>query len=150
MLQNLSASELIALSKQSNETLWVNNRLFYIYEGQSPLYVDNEHLLVGFVKGICLLNLQTGMYVWCRPEIDISSIAVDLESQIGYAIRKDLALLIIDIQTGDIIEQTRFLSSQTNTEQISAVSSIAFSKQVLVISFADSGQTFGLQFENIR
>ena len=144
ILQTSPANQLIALDKQSGELLWTNDRLFYIDEGQEPINTGNNNFIVGFVKGICILNLQSGKYSWCRPEIYISDVAIDYQSQLGYAMREDLVLLTIDLQTGNVLGETSFLSSQPIDKQIGFMSSITFSDGVLIISFSDSGQTFGL------
>jgi hypothetical protein len=127
--------------------LWTNHRAFYIDEGQEPLDIGDEKLLVGFVRGICVLDLRTGEYSWCHPEIYSSHMAVDYQSQRGFAMRDDLVLLTIDLQTGNILGETSFLSSEPVDEQIGFLASITFSNGVVVVSFSDSGQTFGLGFK---
>ena len=144
ILQTSPSSQLIALDKQSSEILWTSNRLFYLDERHEPLDIGRNSLLVGFTRGVCALNLKNGEYYWCHPEIYISDVAIDYQSQLGYAMREDLVLLTIDLQTGDVLGETSFLSSQPIDEQIGSMSSITFSDGVLVISFSDSGQTFGL------
>lgn len=146
ILQISPTKQLIAVDKQSGELLWTNDRLFYIDEGQEPLYIDNENLLVGFGRGICALNMQTGVYSWCHPEINISNMTIDYQSQQGFAMRDDLTLLTIDLQTGNILGETSFLSSEPIDEQIGVLSSITFSDGIVVVSFSDSRQTFGLDF----
>ncbi|MCJ7433630.1 MAG: PQQ-like beta-propeller repeat protein [Anaerolineales bacterium] len=145
ILHTPTENRLSAFDKQIGGLLWTN-RPFYIDEGQEPLDIGNNNLLVGFIRGICALNLRTGEYSWCHPEIDISNVAIDYHSQLGYAMREDLVLLTIDLQTGNVLGETSFLSSQPIDEQIGSVSSITFSNGVVVISFSDSGQTFGLRF----
>lgn len=144
ILQVSPANQLIALDKQSSEVLWTSNRLFYLDERHDPIDIGKNSLLVGFTRGVCALNLKNGEYYWCHPEIYISDVAIDYQSQLGYAMREDLVLLTIDLQTGDVLGETSFLSSQPIDEQIGSMSSITFSDGVLVISFSDSGQTFGL------
>ena len=150
ILQSSASKELVALDRQSGRLLWNNDRLFYVDEGREPIDVGNEELLVGFVKGICLLNLQTGKYRWCRPEIDMTKMAIDYQSRLGFAMRDDLVLLTIDLQTGDILGETRFLSSKPIDEQIGFLSSITVSDGVVIVSFSDSGQTFGLEFKELK
>jgi outer membrane protein assembly factor BamB len=139
--------QVIALDRQSGEILWSNNHGFYIDEGQEPINISKDKLLVGLDNGICALNLRTGEDSWCRPEVDISKIAIDYQTGLGYGMRKDLVLLTIDLQTGNVLGETSFLSSQPIDEQIGSVSSIAFSDGILVVSFSDSGQTFGLSLK---
>lgn len=144
ILKTSPNNHVIALNKQSGETLWTNNRLFYIDEDQKPLNIGNNKLLVGFGKGVCVINLQTGEYGWCNPEINISRVVVDSQSELGYAMREDLVLLTINLQTGNILGETSFLSSEPVDDQIGTVSAITFSDGVVNISFSDSNQTFGL------
>jgi outer membrane protein assembly factor BamB len=147
VLQSSSTNQLKAIDKRTGKLLWTNDRLLYIDEGQEPIDIGNNNLLVGFTKGVCALNLQSGKYDWCHPEIYISDIAIDYQSQLGYAMRNDLVLLTIDLHTGDVLAETNFLSSQPINEQTGSMSSITFSDGILVVSFSDSGQTFGLSLK---
>ena len=90
VLQETPTFKLSAINKQNSEIFWTNNHGFYINEGEEPIDIGKDNLLVGFVKGICVLNLQSGEYSWCRPEVDISNIAIDNQSKLGYAMREDL------------------------------------------------------------
>lgn|SRR5574341_1483863 len=148
ILQTAASKELVALDRPSGEVLWINDRMFYIDEGREPIDVGNEELLVGFSTGICVLDLQTGEYRWCRPEIDIAKMTIDHQSRLGFGLRDDLVLLTIDLQTGDVLGETRFLSSKPIDEQIGFLSSITVSDGVVIVSFSDSGQTFGLEFKD--
>jgi outer membrane protein assembly factor BamB len=147
ILQASPTNRLTALDKQSGELLWTNDRLFYIDEGQEPINIGNNILIVGFIRGICALNLRSGEYSWCHPEIYISDVSIDYQSQLGYAVREDLVLLTIDLQTGNVLGETSFLSNQPIDEQNGSMSSITFSDGVVVVSFSDSGQTFGLSLK---
>jgi hypothetical protein len=64
--------------------------------------------------------------------------------------RDDLVLVTIDLQTGEVLGETTFLSSQPVDKEIGSLSSIAFSNGVIVVSFSDSGQTLGLVFDESR
>jgi outer membrane protein assembly factor BamB len=147
-LQVSLSNYLTSIDEQTGSLLWTNDRLFYLDEGQDPLSIGNDNLLVGFLRGVCLLSLQTGEYIWCRPEINIANVAVDYKSQRGYAMRSDLVLLTIDLQTGEVLGETRFLSNEPINEQFVPVSSIAFSDGVVVVSFSDSRQTFGIKINS--
>lgn len=150
ILQTSTTEQLVALDRQSGELLWTNDRLFYVDEAHEPLDIGNEKLLVGFVTGICVLDLRTGEYSWCRPEIDITKLAIDYQSQLGFAMRDDLVLLTIDLQTGNVLGETKFLSSEPINEQLGFLSFITFSDGVVVLSFSDSGQTFGLEYKELK
>jgi outer membrane protein assembly factor BamB len=150
ILQETPTYKLIAINNQTDELLWTNDRGPYVREDYKPQDIGGDNLIVGFVRGICVLNLQTGEYSWCRPEIDITKLAIDYQSQQGFAMQDDLVLLTIDLQTGNVLGETSFLSSEPIDEQIGFLSSIIFSDGVVVISFSDSGQTFGLEFKDLK
>lgn len=147
VFEETPAYQLRALNKQTGDLLWSSSRWFDVRTGQEPQDIGKDTLIVGFVRGICALNIRSGKYDWCHPEIDISSIAIDYQSQLGYAMREDLVLLTIDLQTGSVLGETSFLSSKPINKQIDTVSSIIFSDGVVVVYFSDSGQTFGLSLK---
>jgi len=149
-LQEISANKLSATNKQTSELLWINDRKPYISEVYIPVDVGADKLIVGFVKGICVLDLQTGEYSWCRPEIDIPNLAIDYQSHLGFGMRDDLVLLTIDLQTGKILGETSFLSNEPINEQNGFLSFITYSNNVLMVSFSDSRQTFGLEFKDLK
>ena len=149
VLKALGSNQFTVLDKQTGKSLWTKCDMcdmFDIDEGREPQDIGEDILIVGYNdKRICALNLRTGEDKWCRPEAYISKVAVNLQSQLGYAMRSDFVLVTIDMQTGNILGETRFLSSEPNKEYLGFVS-IVFSNGVVVVSFYDSGQTFGLSF----
>jgi outer membrane protein assembly factor BamB len=149
VFKTLNNNQITVLDKQTGKSLWTKCdmcNMFDVNEGKEPQGIGRDILIVGYNdKRICALNLRTGKDEWCRPEAYISKVAVDLQSQLGYAMRSDFALVTIDMQTGNILGETRFLSSEPD-KNYSEVVSVAFSDGVVVISFYDSGQTFGLSF----
>lgn len=138
---------LTAFEKQNDEPLWKNDLPFYISEGLEPIDAGDGELIVGFIEGICKLNLLTGMYVWCHPKININNTTVDIPSQHVFAMTNDLKIFIIDLETGNVIGQSSFLSSAPMTNEISVIASLEFGNGVLVVSLNDSGQTFGIKFK---
>jgi outer membrane protein assembly factor BamB len=136
-----------AYNKQTGEPLWTRYTQLDVDEDQQPQVIGTDILLVGYQdKRICALNLQTGKDNWCRPEAYISKVAVNRQSQLGYAMRDDFVLATIDLKTGNVLGETSFLSSESAKEYSGFVSSVVFSDGVVVVSFYDSGQTFGLKF----
>ena len=153
-LQALPADKLMALDKQSGEQLWTNGQLFNLDEGQEPQEIGTDILIVGrepaptanYVREICALSLRTGAYTWCRAETYLSRMAIDRQSQVGYALRDDFVLVTVDLQTGDVLGETRFLPSTLPKELLhfSQRYSVTISDGVVVVAFSDSGQTFAL------
>jgi outer membrane protein assembly factor BamB len=150
ILQISPSGQLTAINQQTGNSIWSNKKSFYIDESQEPINIGNEKLIVGLIKGICVLDLRTGEYSWCHPEIDISNVATNNQSQLGFAVRNDLMLLTIDLETGNVLGETRFLSSEPVDEQKGSVSSITYSNGVVVVSFSDSGQTFALGIKGTK
>jgi outer membrane protein assembly factor BamB len=141
-----------AFDRQTGKLLWDHGPLFYLDEGVEPEDLGMNILLVAQApgssvsRGICALNLQTGQYSWCRSEEFNSMVAVDRQSLRGYVMRSDNVLLTINLLTGDVLGETSFLANALTPAKMGTFASIAVSKGVVVVSFSDSGQTFGLKF----
>jgi hypothetical protein len=154
VLQKPSNNYLDAFDNKTNKLLWTKSLSFYVDNMWEPQNINKDILLVGDTRGpswnsttgVDALNLQTGEYVWQRPETYLSRIAIDHQSQRGYIVREDFALVTIDLQTGNVLGETSFLTSAI-PEQRSLFVSIAFGNGIVVISFGDSEQTFGLSLK---
>jgi outer membrane protein assembly factor BamB len=134
-------------NKQTGVFLWKQRQAFYIRENFVPQNLGEDILYVPVrSSSICALNLLTGEYDWCRPEKFNSGIAIDYQSQYGYALRDDNVLLRLNLATGDILSETSFLSSELPSSETGTFASIAVSNGNIIISFVDSQQTFGLKF----
>jgi outer membrane protein assembly factor BamB len=139
-----------AFDRQTGKLLWSEGYPFYLNEGIEPEDLGTDFLLVAmepgstFIRGICALDLHTGLHNWCRPEEFNSLMGVDPQSQVGYAVRGDFVLLTIDLQTGKVLGETSFISSELTGKELGSVSPVMVSDGIVVISFGDSKQTFGL------
>jgi outer membrane protein assembly factor BamB len=147
VFEKTPAYQLRALNKQTGDQLWTSSRWFTVGGGYKPQDTGKDKLIAAFATGICALNIRSGEYDWCHPEIYLSSIAIDYQSQLGYAMRKDLVLLTIDLQTGNVLGETSFSSSKPINRQTDFVPSVVFSDGVVVVYFNDSGQIFGLSLK---
>ncbi len=143
---------LSAYDRQTGALIWNQGPQFFVDEPCTPRTLNKDILIVAessswsSVGGICALNLQEGKYDWCRPENFNGMAAVDAQSELGYAIRDDLTLLTVDLQTGNIVGQTSFLSSEPFDKRNGWVSTVTANNGNVVVSFHDSFQTFGLEF----
>jgi outer membrane protein assembly factor BamB len=149
-----SANRLTAFDGNSNQRLWNLDRSFFISEGWKPKESEEGVLIVGYqalmsnslIREICALNLRTGKYNWCHTENYISDIAIDRQSQIGYVMRADFVLEEIDLSTGSILGEIRFLPNTLPEEMLrfSYSYSVTLNDSIVIVSFGDSSQTFGL------
>jgi outer membrane protein assembly factor BamB len=153
-LRSSPTNELIAVDRKSETQLWAKGQPFYINEGQEPQDLGADILIVArepagiwnYARGICALNVRTGTYNWCRTETYLSKMAIDRQSQTGYALRDDFVLVTIALRDGSLVGETSFLPSTLPDELLntSREYSITFANGVVVVVFGDSGQTFGL------
>ncbi len=153
-LRSSPTNELAAMDRESGEQLWAKGQPFYINEGQGPQDLGPDILIVGrepaptanYARGICALNLRTGTDNWCRAETYLSEIAIDRQSQSGYALRDDFVLVTIDLQDGSIVGETSFLPNALPDDLLNTSRrySVTLGDRVVVVAFGDSGQTFGL------
>lgn len=138
-----------AYDRQTGALLWNQGPVFFVDEGDTPLVLSKDILIVSSWSsfgGICALDLQTGKYNWCRPEGYNSMAAIDVQSQLGYAMRDDLTLLTIDLHTGDVLGETSFLSSKPFNKDIGSICSVTVGDGVVIVSFGDSMQTLALKY----
>jgi len=128
-------------------TLWKNNKAHYseYYQERSA----GNMFLVGFSEdGICLLDSETGGHNWCLPAGKISNFAVDNDRATGYFIRNDFSLVKINLLTGSILAETQFLPTvlPKGMERDEYGYRVVVTKNMVIVSFRDSNQTFGLKF----
>lgn len=153
-LHLLPTNQLVALDALSGQQMWTSDHAFRISEGQEPQRAGTGIFIVArapafdsaYANGVCALSLQTGGYIWCLDGIYVSRFAVGPDSQVGHILRSDFVLVSIDLRTGSILGETRFLPVvlPKELEQHSQNYSVALSNGVLAVAFSDSGQTFGL------
>jgi len=138
---------LTGIDRATGKILWKNNKPVFseYYQEQSV----NNMVFVEFPgDGICSLNPNTGEYTWCLPEGKISNIAIDNDKKIGYFIRHDFSLVKINLLTGGILAETQFLPMvlPEGMERDNYGYKVAVTKDIVIVSFGDSDQTFGLRF----
>ena len=74
--------------------------------------------------------------------------AVDQQFQLGYVMRDDFVLEKIDLGTGNVSGEIHFLPSTLSKEMLqhSQSYSVTLMDSIMIVSFSDSDQTFGLKF----
>jgi hypothetical protein len=139
---------LTGVDRATGKILWKNNKPVYSEYYQEPL-INNMIFLESLGNGICSLNPETGGYAWCLPQGKISSIAIDNDGITGYFIRYDFSLVKINLLTGGILAETRFLPNTlpAGMQKDGYAYRVAVTKDTVIVSFGDSEQTFGLHFD---
>lgn len=156
-LRSSSNDHLSAFDGRTSQRLWNLSRSFFVTVGWTPEESEAGILIVGYqalwsnslIREICALNLQTGRYNWCHTENYISNMAIDRQSHLGYVMRDDFVLEIMDLETGNVSGEIRFLPSALSEEMLqhSQSYSVTLCNDILIVSFSDSGQTFGLSLK---
>jgi outer membrane protein assembly factor BamB len=141
-------SGMIGIDHQTGKILWSNPGPIFLRAEWFPIQSNDDILFVLTSDlGICGLNLNTGEYVWCRPERYISKIGLIRDNNVGYVVRGDFSLVKIDLITGNILAETQFLPKELAPDIRNRIFeySVGVTKDTVVISFSDSDQTFGLK-----
>jgi hypothetical protein len=97
--------------------------------------------------GLCALDIETGNFKWCRSERYISNIGIDADEAAGYILRSDFILEKVDLSTGATLAEIQFFPIELPREMQNTEFeySISVTKDVIIVSFGDSGQTFALR-----
>lgn len=133
---------LTGTDRVTGKTLWKNNRAHFSESYQEQTV--NNMVLAGFSEdGICTLDPVTGEHFWCLPGGKISNIAIDRDKNTGYFLRNDFNLVKINLLTGGILAKTQFLPLEKI--QQNSYSTVAITKDTVIVSFGDSKETFGLR-----
>lgn len=143
LFKRLDDCEVEAVNNRTGEVLWKQCDPFFVGEGKEPLKTEDHKLVVSMPNdGICSLNLANGQQYWCSREVYISNVALDFQSVRAYAMREDFSLVVIDLMSG-ATQSTIDFSTNIESDDLT-YSKLVYSDGVVIVYFADSGQTFGL------
>jgi outer membrane protein assembly factor BamB len=137
---------LTGIDRVTRKNLWKNKYAHFSEYFQEQTV--NNMVLTGFSEdGICALKPDTGEHTWCLPVGKISNIALSEDNKIGYYLRNDFSLVKINLSTGGIVSETKFLPKTLPAEmqKQSYGYRVAVTKDTVIVSFGDSDQTFGLK-----
>lgn len=121
-----------------------------VAHGDYPTFkiVNDEFLLTGSTSGgLCAQGAKTHKLLWCHPDIDLNLITIDEVCGLVYAMPDDNILQVINLFTGDVLGESTFTRSIPVDEKDDNryVPVLFYGDGVVVVSFVDSGQTFGLK-----
>lgn len=153
-----SSTGQISAFNERSELIWSQPQpSFFVSDEWIPENAATDVLVIGYqalssyslIEKICALNLQNGMYNWCRKESYISNFAIDSKSQLGYIMRDDFVIEVINLKTGEVSEEIHFSPSVLSEEMLrfSHRYFVALSNDVLIVSFSDSDQIFGVSLK---
>lgn len=98
--------------------------------------------------GLCAQSLGPRKVLWCKGDFELNEMAVDEECELGYAMPNDETLWVIDLFTGQVLEVVGFNRS-ISTEPDEYFSKLYFANDMIVVSFVDSGQSYGLRNDSL-
>ncbi len=139
-----------AIDTITGNQLWNSNeKEILVDQNYLPQLIESHNLIVytGDLE-ICSLDLETGYYSWCRPETYITNIKIDKKRQIGYVLRNDFILTIVDINNGNVIGETQFIPKILPKEMRNRIIGyhIALWDDKIIVVFGDSDQVFVFKY----
>lgn len=146
LIRNPTNCKMEAIDSQNSSLIWDQCDIFVVDEGTEPQKLKNDTLIVNTSNyWVCSINLENGEKNWCSQKTYISNAAIDYESNSIYILREDFAIVVIDLSTGVIQNEYFFLTNIENNEI--TYGRVTYSRDVVVVYFADSGQTYALDIE---
>ncbi|MBE7436685.1 MAG: PQQ-binding-like beta-propeller repeat protein [Anaerolineales bacterium] len=143
LFRKLGDYEVEAVDDRTGRVLWKQGDPFFVGEERAPQKAGDHTLVVSMPNnGICSLSLENGYQNWCSREIYISNVALDFQSMRAYVLREDISLVVIDLLSGAILREIDFSTNIENDDL--TYGKVGYSGGVIIVYFADSGQTFGL------
>lgn len=149
ILGNHSDKGITGIEKPNNLVLWkkpdetIRDDWYYF-----PEVVNKSELVVRTIyDGICLLNIESGAYSWCRTENYLSNVAIDTANNSLYTVRDDFTLVKLNLQTGNVVGEVHF-SPNKLSEELSHYGFdyiVRISSDKVIFYFGDSSQVFVLQ-----
>lgn len=132
----------------TSEIIWENANRVFLREEWFPIQsFDNTIIVLTDSLGICALDIKTGEYTWCRPEEYKSNLGLEEGEDVGYILRNDFTLIKLNLASGEVLAEIQFLPKELPQEMKNTgyEYSIAVTKDAVIVSFSDSGETFGLR-----
>ncbi len=95
-------------------------------------------------EGMCAQQLNPRKVLWCKPEFELIDMAVDENCELGYAMPNEDTLWVVDLFTGHVLGKTSFSRNIPVDEEDGYTPALFFADGVVIVSFIDSGQSYGL------
>jgi outer membrane protein assembly factor BamB len=132
----------------TGEIIWENINHVFSRENGFPIQSgSNSFIVLTDSYGICALDIETGRYIWCRPEEYKSNLGMEEDENVGYLLRKDFSLIKLNLASGEVLAEIQFLPKELPQEMQNTgyEYSLAVTKDAVIVSFGDSGETFALR-----
>jgi outer membrane protein assembly factor BamB len=137
------------INRITGETIWGNNNPVFPRDLGFPIRsVGNSIIVLTDSYGMCSLDIKTGRYIWCRSERCISNLGIEEEDKDeGYILRSDFMLVKLNLATGETLAEIQFLPKELPQEMRDTIYgySVSVTKDVVIISFSDSDETFAIK-----
>jgi outer membrane protein assembly factor BamB len=135
--------------RKTGDDLWqIDAGAFDVMRTSPAQFINNQSLFIRFSRKICLLNINSGKYLWCRPDVYISNVGLTFDRNNGYLLRDDFVLEKIDLNSGKVVGETQFmprLSDGQNDLHLPESFITITDDGTVIIIFGDSNQLIGLR-----
>jgi len=108
--------------------------------------IVNDKILLtnSTTDGMCAQQLTPRNLLWCKPDFELIDMVVDEVCELGYAMPDDSTLWMVDLFIGRVLGEASFSRSISSDEEDGYSTVLFFVDSVVIVSFIDSGQIYGL------
>ncbi len=134
-----------ARDRETSEIIWQNEEDYY--PSQPPILTDRVIVArsgnTGFLGIAFAIDNATGNLIWEYKDV-LSNISVD--GSTAFFLTKNMELVAIDIETGEVLGQTAFTSNLTRERTSDIHHFITASNDIVIVYLGDSQQLFAFHF----
>lgn len=148
----LTMRALSAVDLKSDQILWSRPSEPIPFTAQMnlwPSFIDDDVVFLSDhgIYAINRVDLQTGATRWRTESIYVSNFALDDSGKL-YAMRQDGVLVVLDINTGDILDEIRFSGPQIDLHTKNY--SVVVANSYVVVNFIDTQEIIALKIPSVR
>jgi outer membrane protein assembly factor BamB len=143
---------LSAVDLKSGQVLWSHPSEPIPFTSQMrlwPSFIDDDVVFLsgGAIYAINRVDLQTGATRWETESIYVSNFALDDSGKL-YAMRQDGVLVVLDVNTGDTLDEIQFSGPKINPGYENY--SVVVANSHVVVNFIDTQEIIALKMPPVR
>lgn len=148
----LTMRALSAVDLKSGQVLWSHSSEPIPFTAQMnlwPSFIDGDVVFLSdhAIYAINRVDLQTGATRWKTDSIYVSNFALDDSGRL-YAMRQDGVLVVLDVNTGDILDEIQFSGPQIDPHTKNY--SVVVANSYVVVNFIDTQEIIALKISPVR